>query len=84
MGTWRNLLEPMFRERRAGAFPLRGKLERRLWERSRTVRFGDHSGTSGISVSLLWERLRSWRAGSSRMQRGTATSSLCWRSSFIT
>ena len=48
------------------------------------MRQEDHSGTSGISMSLLWERISSLRLGSSKTQWGIVWSSLCCRSSFKT
>ena len=68
----------------AGATTLSGRLLSWLLERSRTVRQGDHSATSGISVSLLLERLSSPKLGSSRRHFGIVTSSLCWRSILTT
>ena len=68
----------------AVAMAFRGMLVSWLCERSSTVRQEDHSGTSGISVSLLLERFSSQRLGSSRIQRGMVCRSLCCRSSFIT
>ena len=83
-GTVRKLLWLRLSERIIGATTLMGMELSRLKDRSRTVRQADHSGTSGISVSLLWERLSSPRLGSSRRQRGIMVSSLCWRSTFTT
>ena len=48
------------------------------------MRQGDHSATSGISVSLLLERLSSPKLGSSRRHFGTVVRSLCWRSILTT
>ena len=83
-GTLRNRFLAKLRVRMAGATTLSGRLLSWLLERSRTVRQGDHSATSEISVSLLLERLSSPKLGSSRRHFGIVTSLLCWRSIFTT
>ena len=67
-----------------GATTVMGKEESMLNDKSRTVKQADHSGTSGISVSLLWERFTSPRLGSSRRHLGILTNSLCCRSILTT
>ena len=81
-GTAQNRFLLKLRERMVGATTLSGRLLSWLLERSRTVRQGDHSATSGITVSLLFERLSSAKLGSSRRHLGIVVSSLCWRSNF--
>ena len=81
-GTTQNRFLLKLRVQMVGAMTFSGRLLRWLFERSRTVRQGDHSATSGISVSLLLERLSSPKLGSSRRHFGIVVSSLCWKSSF--
>jgi len=56
-GTVQNWLWLMPGVRIDGGMTLRGMLWRLLWERFRTARQEDHSGTSGMSDNLLCERL---------------------------
>ena len=58
--TSRSLLLARFREVRDVATGLPTMLVSLLWERSREVKDGDHSGTRGRSTSSLKDRLR-WR-----------------------
>ena len=76
-GTLRKRFLAKLRERIAGATTFNGRLLSWLFERSRTVRQGDHSATSGISVSLLLERFSSPKLGSSRIHLGMVVRSLC-------
>ena len=64
-GTRGSLFLARLRERSAGADICFGFIDdKRLFERSRSRRHGDHSATSGSSLSLLCERLRSSKFGS--------------------
>ena len=83
-GTLRKLFLARLRERMAGATTLSGRFWSWLLERSKTVRHGDHSATSGISVSLLLERLSSPSLGSLRRHFGIVPKSLCCKSILTT
>ena len=76
-GTLQKKLLARLSERMAGATTLSGRFWSWLLERSRTVSNGDHSATSGISISLLLERLSSSRLGSSRRHFGMVFKSFC-------
>ena len=83
-GTLLKRFVSKLREEMDGAKTFTGKLLSWLFDRSRMVRQGDHSATSGISVSLLLERFNSPKLGSSKRHPGIVVSSLCWRSILIT